>query len=98
MNTYYHKRKATPTKWARSIHPKFPEIRVQNSMDRFGPTGKASKKTGPPFEVDHFSRSDLACVASVSARVRQESRDESKKKKGMTGEGKDSIVNACYAG
>ena len=29
---------------ARSIQPKFPEISVQNSMDRFGPTGKASKK------------------------------------------------------
>ena len=37
---------------ARSIQPKFPEISVQNSMDRFGPTGKVSKK------VDHFSRSD----------------------------------------
>ena len=24
-------------------------------MDRFGPTGKVSKKTGPLFEVDHFS-------------------------------------------
>ena len=40
---------------ARSIQPKFPEISVQNSMDRFGPTGKVSKK---PFEVDQFSRSD----------------------------------------
>ena len=29
---------------ARSIQPKFPEISVQNSMDRFGPTGKVSKK------------------------------------------------------
>ena len=29
---------------ARSIQPKFPEISVQNSMDRFGPTGKGSKK------------------------------------------------------
>ena len=28
----------------RSIQPKFPEISVQNSMDRFGPTGKVSKK------------------------------------------------------
>ena len=28
--------------WARSIQPKFPEISVQNSMDRFGPTGKVS--------------------------------------------------------
>ena len=32
------------TSWARSIQPKFPEISVQNSMDRFGPTGKVSKK------------------------------------------------------
>ena len=30
--------------WARSIQPKFPEISVQNSMDRFAPTGKVSKK------------------------------------------------------
>ena len=29
---------------ARSIQPKFPEISVQNSLDRFGPTGKVSKK------------------------------------------------------
>jgi len=29
---------------ARSIQPKFPEISVQNSMDRFGPTEKVSKK------------------------------------------------------
>ena len=29
---------------ARSIQPKFPAISVQNSMDRFGPTGKVSKK------------------------------------------------------
>ena len=28
----------------RSIQPKFPEISVQNSMDRFGPTEKVSKK------------------------------------------------------
>ena len=32
------------TRGARSIQPKFPEISVQNSMDRFGPTGKVSKK------------------------------------------------------
>ena len=32
------------THWARSIQPKFPEISVQNSMDRFGPTGKVSTK------------------------------------------------------
>ena len=30
--------------WARSIQPKFPEISVQKSMDRFGPTEKVSKK------------------------------------------------------
>ena len=30
--------------WARSIQPNFPEISVQNSMDRFGPTGKVSEK------------------------------------------------------
>ena len=35
-----HKR----TQQARSIQPEFPEISVQNSMDRFGPTGKVSKK------------------------------------------------------
>ena len=29
---------------ARSIQPKFSEISVQNSMDRFGSTGKVSKK------------------------------------------------------
>ena len=29
---------------ARSIQPNFPEISVQNSMDRFGPTRKVSKK------------------------------------------------------
>ena len=29
---------------ARSIQPKFPEISVQNSMDRFGQTGKVSIK------------------------------------------------------
>ena len=27
-------------------------------MHRFGPTGNVSEKTGPPFEVYHFSRSD----------------------------------------
>ena len=29
---------------ARSIQAKFPEISVQNSMDRFGPTGKVSEE------------------------------------------------------
>ena len=38
---------------ARSIQRKFSEISVPNSMDRFGPTGKVSKK-----RVHHFSRSD----------------------------------------
>ena len=33
-----------PLPRARSIQPKFPEISVQNLMDRFGPTGKVSKK------------------------------------------------------
>ena len=33
-----------PKQWARSIQPKFPEISVQNSMDRFGPIGKVLKK------------------------------------------------------
>ena len=33
---------------ARSIQPNFLEISVQNSMDRFGPTGnKSFEKTGP---------------------------------------------------
>ena len=78
---------------ARSIQPKFPEISVQNSMDRFGKVSKkrvhllrwssgaihstkisgnfgpklngsvrsnrkSFEKTGPPFEVVLFSRSD----------------------------------------
>ena len=33
-----------PNHRARYIQPKFAEISVQNSMDRFGPTGKVSKK------------------------------------------------------
>ena len=38
------------TLWERSIQPKFPEISVQNSMDRLGPTGKVSKiKNGSTF-------------------------------------------------
>ena len=42
--------------WARSIQPKFPEISVQNSMDRFGLTGKFRKNCftfwgGPLFAV-----------------------------------------------
>ena len=42
------------TQEARSVQPKFPEISVQNSMDRFYPTGRVFEKTGPP----HFSQSD----------------------------------------
>ena len=42
-----------------AIHSsKISEISVQNSMERFSPSGKVKKKTGPPFEVDYFSRSD----------------------------------------
>ena len=40
--------------WVRSIQGKFPEILVQNSVDRFGPTRKVSKKLvhlGPLFLV-----------------------------------------------
>ena len=45
QNTEYLWEISTPQQtWARSIEPKFPEISVQNSMDRFGPTGKVSKK------------------------------------------------------
>ena len=39
---------------ARSIQPNFPEISAQNSMDRFGPTGKVYGSTfwgGPLFPV-----------------------------------------------
>ena len=48
----------TTKPWAGSIQPKFPEISVQNSKDRFCPTGKISKKLVHPFKVDHFSRTD----------------------------------------
>ena len=46
-NAYFYNFLCTGTRGrpgARSIRPKFPEILVQNSMDRFGPTGKVSKK------------------------------------------------------
>ena len=46
-NAYFYNFLCTGTRGrpgARSIRPKFPEISVQNSMDRFGPTGKVSKK------------------------------------------------------
>ena len=39
------------TQGARSVQPKFPEVSVQNSMDRFRPTGKVSKKNGPIFPI-----------------------------------------------
>ena len=41
----------------------------------------------------------VACVASVSSRVRRESWDESKKR-GLTGEGEGNkfLLDACYAG
>ena len=41
--------------WARSIQPKCPEISVQNSMDRFGPTGKVSKKLVHPLRWTTFA-------------------------------------------
>ena len=40
---------------ARSIQPKFPEISVNGSVRS---NRKSFEKTGPPFDVDHFSRSD----------------------------------------
>ena len=39
---------------ARSIQPKFPEISVQNSMDRFGPTGNVSKKRDRALNVPNL--------------------------------------------
>ena len=44
--------------WGAIHSTKISGISVQNSMDRFGPTGKGFEKTGPPFEVVLFSRSD----------------------------------------
>ena len=48
------------TRWARSIQPKFPEISVQNSMDRLKKEKleKFRNKTVPSLEVNHFSRYD----------------------------------------
>ena len=43
---------------ARSIQPNFPEISVQNSMDRFGPTRKVSKKRVHLLRWSSFFRSD----------------------------------------
>ena len=52
--------------------------------------------------MTHLEKDFVACIASVSERVRRESWDESKKKKGMRGErGRErynSTGNACYAG
>ena len=45
----YEDQEALGTQGARSIQPKFPEISVQNAMDRSGLTGKVSKKTGSTF-------------------------------------------------
>ena len=44
--------------WGAIHSTKISGISVQNSMDRFGPTGKGFEKTGPPFEVVLFSQSD----------------------------------------
>ena len=41
--------------WARSIQPKFPEISVQNSMDRFSPTEKVSEKMVHLFRWSSFA-------------------------------------------
>ena len=43
----------------------------------------------------HMVKVTVACIASVSARVRRESWDESKKKMGRSGEGEGSEGNAC---
>ena len=40
----YMKARGDKTQGAGSIQPNFPEISVQTSMDRFGPTGRVSKK------------------------------------------------------
>ena len=42
--------------------------------------------------MTHLEKDFVACIASVSARVRRESWDESKKKKGMRGEGEGSAI------
>ena len=44
--------------YAGSIQPKLPEISVQNSIQPGKFSQKKKKKTRPPSEVDHFSRSD----------------------------------------
>ena len=42
--------------------------------------------------MTHLEKDFVACIASVSARVRRESWDESKKKTGMRGEGEGSAI------
>ena len=64
------------------------------------PTSVAMKGGDRPARLLRYAKmllvpKTLACIASVSARVRQESWDEGKKKKGMRGEGKGSEGNAC---
>ena len=64
------------------IQPKFPEIAVQNSVNRFGPTGKVSKKlvqvlrwttfpgrTGRNFDSMRFFHSIFFYVARAMADV-----------------------------
>ena len=46
------------TNGARSIQPKFPEISVPKLNGSARSNRKSFEKTGPPFEVVHFSRSD----------------------------------------
>ena len=46
------------TLWARNIQTKFPEISVQTQWIEVRSNRKSFDKTGRPFQVDHFSRSD----------------------------------------
>ena len=68
------------SRWARSIQPKFPEISVQNSMDRLGPTGKVSKKrvhllrwtTFPGWNFGWMDRArDLQACGVLKALIRR---------------------------
>ena len=52
------KGKLIVSKTKRNLDQNFRKFRSMDSMDRFDPAGKSFEKTGPPFEVDHFSRSD----------------------------------------
>ena len=55
-----------------------------------------ARKSSFHANIGEFCSVTLACVASVSSRVRRESWEESKrKKKGMTGEGEANEGNAC---